>query len=129
MHAGKTHSNTDRHRALAGTSFYMLLGPIVWAIHLTVIYISHAVLCARGIVGSGVISISSLVFVATGAALAVLIAAIAVANGRRRAVSPSSATASAFQHSVMGLLAVVSATGVGWAGATALIVPPCLALR
>lgn len=116
---------------LAGALFYMLLGPIVWAVHLTVVYAGHAVLCVKGVMQGALASriIPFGVALATIVALAALLIAVLAANSRPgRSSVPASAPA-LFQDKVMMTLALLSAFGVVWAGASALIVEPCLTLR
>ena len=62
-------------------------GPIVWAIHLTLVYLGHTLLCALGVssgaLAPGVVSFS--VIIVTAVALAVLVVAVVAANFRVRA--------------------------------------------
>jgi hypothetical protein len=109
-------------------------GPIVWAAHLAIVYGAHTLLCARGYAGQmllGVPLAPAIVVVATVAALlslagVMLAPRLKSAPPRRRADRdpPNS-----FEVRVMRLLALLSAIGVAWAGATAFIIAPCLALR
>jgi hypothetical protein len=114
------------YRRLVGTVLYLLLGPIVWAGHLTIIYSTHAVLCVRGL-ADGPLDVRAIIAVATGVALMVSIAAAVTGWARWR--NRKTEGVSAFQHGVMGLLALLATIGVAFGGATALFVTPCLQLR
>ncbi|MGY3622524.1 hypothetical protein [Bradyrhizobium sp. USDA 10063] len=104
---------------------FLLVGPAVWALHLTAIYGAHALLCARGIAAD---TATAVIMIATGVALIVLMSGAGAAWLKLRRGGAETA-ASSFQASVMSLLAVLSAIGIAWAGATALFVTPCVALR
>ena len=84
---GGDHKN-GTHEPLAGALFYILLGPIVWAIHLTLVYLGHTLLCALGVsfgaLAPGVVSFS--VIIVTAVALIVLTVAVVAANFRWRAL-------------------------------------------
>jgi hypothetical protein len=108
----------ERRRApLARTMLTMLFGPIVWALHFTVLYGTHTIVCARATTG-GAATITALV--ASVVALALLFAG-ALAVYRRRDVR----AVARFCRDVMLLLTLLAACGVAWAGATALLVAPC----
>ncbi|MGD9617478.1 MAG: hypothetical protein AB7H90_23180 [Alphaproteobacteria bacterium] len=114
------------YRTLTGAALYLLLGPIVWAVHLTIIYSTHAVLCARGWAG-GALDIRVIIAVTTGIALAISVAATIA--GWRWSCGSNREGVSAFQHGVMSLLALLATIGIVYGGATALFVSPCLLLR
>lgn len=124
---GGDHKN-GTHEPLAGALFYILLGPIVWAIHLTLVYLGHTLLCAlAGALAPGVVSFS--VIIVTAAALIVLTVAVVAANFRGRAFDDRGAGAVFFRDRIMMALALLSGFGVAWEGASALIIEPCLMLR
>lgn len=116
---------------LAGTLFYILLGPIVWAIHLTVVYLGHTLLCALGVssgaLAPGVATLS--VLIVTVVALIALTIAVLAASSRGRALDDRGSEATFFRDRVMMALALLSGFGVAWEGASALIIDPCLVLR
>ena len=101
-----------------------LAGPLVWAMHLFVIYGSHAVLCSRDMSGrySGIV-----VGAATLTAL-VALAAVGVWGRKSKAFGPPGQTRSFLRNSMM-LLAVLSAFGIVSSGSAVLFLPACLALR
>lgn len=122
----------NTRRPLTGKLFYLLFGPIVWAFHLAMIYAAHAMLCVRSdlLDGARANSIASLIVAATAVALALLVLAMFTEIPRRHNADKSGpAAATSFDQSVMASLALLSAIGVTWAGATALIVDSCLQLR
>jgi hypothetical protein len=125
VHAEEVPRAARRLEVLMAQIVLLLVGPIVWALHLTAIYGAHAVLCARDIpadIGAAVVMIT------TGVALLALLAGAGAAWPRLRGGDSGSATAS-FQASAMGLLALLSAMAIAGAGGTALIVPACAVLR
>jgi hypothetical protein len=113
----------------ASLFFHLLFGPLVWAVHLTIVYATHTIACARGSVlraAFGVDLTQAAVAAVTVAALALLTAAV-VRQRRRCAAAPSteSEPLASFTNSVMMMLVALSAVGIAWAGLTALIVPSC----
>ena len=127
---GGDHKN-GTHEPLAGALFYILFGPIVWAIHLTLVYLGHTLLCALGVsfgaLAPGVVSFS--VIIVTAVALIVLTVAVVAANSRARAFGNRGSGAMFFRDRIMMALALLSGFGVAWEGASALIIEPCLMLR
>lgn len=111
-------------RSLFRTGMLALAGPLIWAMHLLVIYGTHAVLCSRGMPGhySGIVIGS-----ATLLALAVL--AIVPVWSRRAEAFGSQGQTRSFLWNVMVLLAVLSAFAIAWAGSTAFFLSACLAMR
>lgn len=117
--------------SMLGTFIYLLIGPIVWAFHLAAIYGSQ-LLCAvsqSGLFGTRLIS--SIVIAATVAALAPLAAAAwrPRAMARLLRVCTRSDKEIRFLDRVMRLLVTLAVAGIAWAGATALVIPPCAQLR
>lgn len=101
-----------------------LAGPLAWAMHLLVIYGTHAVMCSREVSGrtSGIV-----IGAATLVALVVL-AVVALWGRGPKAFGPPGQTRSFLRNSMM-LLAVLSAFGIVWSGSAMLFLPACLALR
>jgi hypothetical protein len=121
MHRDQTTLENAAHRSLTRTLLSMFLGPIVWALHLTVIYGSHAILCARG--SSGMTG-ANVVIVATIIALVPLVISFWLNR-----THPNREPEPRFQRQVMQLLTLLSAVGILMAGATIAFVPVCLAVR
>jgi hypothetical protein len=121
-------TNPGGRAGLAPTLFYLLFGPVVWAVHLTIIYGAHTLVCARapGVRVLGLDATVLIVIVTTVVALALL--PLSVLAWR---VHPAAGISDGerFYPRLMTLLAVLSACGIVWAGAAALIVAPCVALR
>lgn len=116
--------------ATATTIFALLAGPIVWAAHLGVVYFAQSMLCAHdraadSLFGVGIVP--GIVVVATLGALAVLGAATAT-GVRWRFGTRGSGDTTAYRMIVFGL-AILSATGIVWAGVTTFFLPSCDALR
>ena len=115
------------YRKLVGAVLYLLAGPIVWAVHFTIIYSTHALLCARGLAG-GPVDARVIIAVATGIGLVISITAT-LAGWWSRGANRDTKGVSAFQHDAMSLLALLATIGIAFGGATALFVTPCLLLR
>lgn len=124
-------NKSEAREPLAGAVFHVLLGPIVWAVHLTLVYGGHTLLCvksvASGALAAGAVSLG--VVIVTAAALIVLIVAVVAAHFRGRALENRGPATMFFRDRVMMILALLSGVGVAWEGASALIVGPCLMLR
>lgn len=128
--------NTRRggNRSETGTFLYMLLGPIVWALHFTLIYGAHTLLCLgkpSTAPAAGIDSAALVIFAATFVALCMLAAAVAFPAETRRLFFAAGwpAEQRKFQHRTMILLASLSALGIVWAGASAAFVNACMQLR
>ena len=128
---GSETSSFDRLRG-PSTLLYLSLGPIVWAVHFAIVYGAHTLLCAVGGSGGfGARAATLVVIIATVVALILLSLPMLAPTmmRRRRPGSTEPASLSSFAQGVMALLALLSALGVAWAGAAALIVAPCISLR
>jgi hypothetical protein len=121
MPRSEAHPHERRQAPLARTMLTVLFGPIVWAMHFAVLYGTHTIVCARATTGDAA---TTTALAATVAALALLLAGAVAAYRRRDARHDASAVAR-FCRDVMLLLTLLSACGVAWAGATALLVAPC----
>jgi hypothetical protein len=123
-----THANTHGADTASGvgTLVYLTIGPILWALHLAVVYGLQPVLCRYSVeVNLAVVGI------ATVTALVVLLGAVARPKVLARllhARAPSQASRR-FHRRVMRWAALLSAAGIIWAGAAALVVPACEGLR
>lgn len=115
-------------RSATGTIFYILLGPVLWAAHLTLIYFLHSMLCAHVV---AVHAIPALVVVATGVAVVVIALPMLAPKAASSVFRASgwSEEALSFYARLMRGLALLSLAGVVWGGATALVIPECAALR
>lgn len=116
------------------TLLYLLFGPIVWALHLTLVYGVQSVACAvagpglRPLAG-GLDPVQLTILAATAAAL------LALAGGWRGLANPGGAMSegvderSHFIVDTMRLLLVLSALGIIAAGSATLVLPTCADLR
>jgi hypothetical protein len=111
--------------SITSAVLYLTSGPIVWAIHLTLVYGTHTLVCTQTPSG-GADATFAVLAVTARALVAIFVALAASAAAQRRAGHDSPL---AFYHRATTWLAWLSAFGVACAGATALIVEPCLALR
>lgn len=120
----KPNTHNGRTPTITGTLAFMLLGPILWALHLTAIYGSQSLLCARGMAGP----VPDLIFAATAVTLG-LMAVCLLAPERLRAAMRASGwppEQQYFHERVAMLLHILSAFGVAAAGAGAFLVGPCI---
>jgi len=117
--------STDTASSL-GTLVYLTIGPILWGSHLFAVYGLQPVLCARGAsVSTAFVAIATIVVL--GLLLAVMLWPRAVARLlHAQAVSRASRR---FHRRAMRWAGLLSAAGILWAGAAALIVPACEGLR
>ncbi len=121
--------------SVAAALTFLLIGPLLWAGHLFLVYALQAVLCAFRITGTAVVD--PLLIEAAVAALTLAVAAallLALWRPRRtagllRAAGLLDGENGAFMVSVMRLLAALSLAGVAWAGATVLLLEACPQLR
>lgn len=120
--------------ATAGTSLLLLAGPIIWGLHFGTVYFAQSMLCAHGlsdvrIAGVGIVPL--IVFVATLIALAGLGAAVLLSSTTQPGQSDSwwSPADDRFRRRVTLVLALLSAFGILWAGATIAVVPACPPIR
>ncbi|HET6628160.1 MAG TPA: hypothetical protein VFG91_00130 [Woeseiaceae bacterium] len=121
--------------SVASALIYLLIGPLVWAGHLFLVYAPQSALCAFRITGFASIAprlIEAVVVAVTVPAAVALLLAI----GRPRQTARLFRAAGfldgengRFMVSVMRLLAALSFAGVLWAGATVLLLPACPQLR
>lgn len=105
--------------------FRTLFGPLLWAVHFSLLYLLHTAFCVMGVrIGdpAGAMLLSSLLLTLGAVAL---LAWFFVLRWRSRAVQ----LANAFLDEASLLLIVLSAAGVVWAGAAAGFIEACAPLR
>lgn len=119
---------------LAGGIFYLLIGPVIWAAHLLLVYGPQSALCAFR--ADGMIAVAPFVITALVGVLTVIsMAVLALVFWRPRQVArllrfeAAEETDRRFSISVMRLLTALSFAGVTWAGAVVLFLDPCAQLR
>ena len=108
-------------------AFNLTLGPLIWAAHLAVVYAVHSFGCARDLFGAGLFGLEQPQLIIAGATV---FAVLGIAAGLPVRVSarPMEQEQS-FERGVTIGLAGLSTFGVLAAGAAALIIPACAALR
>ena len=122
-------SENAKNRTLRGIGMlvYLSVGPILWALHLTVVYGTHTLVCARAISRTLPLGFDTAQFVilsATAVALVFMFSALLIPSRQTRPFQgPPSVPA--FYPRVMALLVLLSAFGVVWAGVAALILRSC----
>ncbi|MGE0233033.1 MAG: hypothetical protein AB7O39_16070 [Flavobacteriaceae bacterium] len=117
----------DTKPSAVGTLAFINAGPIIWAIHLTLIYGGHTLLCTplqmREIAGPYVLAV-------TAAALLALGAFLLRPHFWASACGLPPTTADRPQYdSLARLLATLGVVAVAWAGATAFFLSACVAAR
>jgi hypothetical protein len=125
-------TNGDR-RSTFGTLTYVLIGPIIWAAHFSAIYAVQSVGCAIAGADMAVqrdFVILTVVWVATGAAITVLSAALVAPRGSGRMLGAGSwpAPQPASYRRIMTILAVLSVFGIAAAAGVTLFLPVCTVL-
>jgi hypothetical protein len=123
-----------RFQSTPATIIYLLLGPIVWALHFTTVYFSQSLICAREFAiapRASIYSIEAIVVAATLIALTVLVL-IAFAQtrlahmfGEHRAHEGERR----FQRRLMMALVLLSAISITYVGTTVLFAHACATLR
>jgi hypothetical protein len=115
---------TSSCQTLRSALFLLLLSPIVWAIHLFLIYFAHTVLCTRGVAPQA----SEIVI-----AIATLAALIAVGSHllttTSRARKGDATNTRQFQYRTSAILSAISIIGILWAGFTPIFVQACATAR
>jgi hypothetical protein len=120
----------ENMRSTAGTLVFILIGPIAWALHLSVLYFSQSMLCAHGAADTGIafgIGLAPFIIgVATAGALLLVMSATLFPQRASRLLSAGwGGETGEFNMRVMGALALLSSIGVAWGGLAALILPSC----
>lgn len=107
-----------------GTLIYLLFGPILWAIQLTVVYGGHTLVCSQGGTAAAAHSMTLVVSAVIGIAdLAFLLAPGAFARGLGLTRDMDARRAYERVAWVGGALALVA---IVWTGTTVLVVDACL---
>lgn len=110
-------------QSFVGTLFLTLAGPIIWSMHLLVIYGVHAVICSQSVSGRGAQTV-------VGAATLIGLAALALIAARNPAEAFGGKNKTQhFLRRTMLLLALLSAFGIIWAGTAIFFLPACLPMR
>jgi hypothetical protein len=117
-----------RGRSTPGTILYILLGPILWSAHFTVLYSVQSMLCAHG-VGEHLVP----VIVAAATMVAVLVTGVLIllpnATSRIFGAGGWEGDAAVFHVRAMRGLAALSTAAIVWGGLTSVFIPGCLTLR
>jgi hypothetical protein len=106
-----------------GTLAYLLLGPLAWALQLTLVYAGHTLVCSQGgsaALGDGlVIVVSAVLAVLVGSFLLFPLAVARVLGLTREMDARAAYDRIARVAGVLALVAIV------WTGATAVLVEAC----
>ena len=108
-------------------AFNLTLGPLIWAAHLAVVYAVHSFGCARDLFGAGLFGLDQPQLVIAGATVFAILG-IGAGLPIRVSAQPVEQEQS-FERGVAIGLAGLSIFGVLAAGAAAVIIPACAALR
>lgn len=125
---------TNSNRQGMGTLVFILIGPIIWAVHLTLIYGSQSSLCAFNLGedragGNGVVI--AIILAATAACMAI-VGFSAVRAGFVHALIARAAPPAeqvGFIVAIMRILAGLSILAIFYGGLGAVILPACDQLR
>ena len=114
-------------RSVVRVAFNLTLGPLIWAAHLAVVYGVHSFGCGRDLFGAGLFGLDQPQLIIIGATL---FAVLGIGAGLPIRVSAQPMEQEQrFERGVAIGLAALSIFGVLAAGAAALIIPACAALR
>lgn len=121
-------------RSTAGTLSYLLLGPLVWAVHFTVLYVTQSTLCSLGQATdsvSGMNIVTVIVTLATGVAFGLLAVAMLKADLVSKHFNAGGWPRSqrTFHTRVMVLMAVLAAFAIAAAALAAIFIETCSQLR
>jgi hypothetical protein len=125
---------SPRPGSATATIVYMLLGPILWALHFTFVYGAHTLRCTAAVVGTPVPvgggALAAAIVAVTVAVVALLVGTVLRPEAAARALGVDRAGDRArFAARTMVVLAVLSALGIAWAGAAPLLLESCAAVR
>lgn len=114
-------------RSVVRVAFNLTLGPLIWAAHLAVVYAVHSFGCARDLFGAGLFGLEQPQLIIAGATV---FAVLGIGAGLPIRVSAQPVEQEqSFERGVAIGLAGLSIFGVLAAGAAAVIIPACAALR
>lgn len=114
-------------RSVLRVAFNLTLGPLIWAAHLAVVYAVHSFGCARDLFGAGLFGLEQPQLIIAGATV---FAVLGIGAGLPIRVSAQPVEQEqSFERGVAIGLAGLSIFGVLAAGAAAVIIPACAALR
>jgi hypothetical protein len=121
MQQGRSSQPASR---IFGAAVFVLLGPLIWALHLAIVFATHHAACLRGGDERTVVAV---VVTATLAAAGVLFAAVLrpVPLARQLRGPANDDSVGVFLESLMRWLAVLSLAGIAWAGSALVFVPVC----
>jgi hypothetical protein len=114
-------------RSVVRVAFNLTLGPLIWAAHLAVVYAVHSFGCARDLFGVGLFGLEQPQLIIAGATVFAILG-IGAGLPIRVSAQPVEQEQS-FERGVAIGLAGLSIFGVLAAGAAAVIIPACAALR
>jgi hypothetical protein len=126
--------DTASTRQMIGTLVFIMLGPILWAVQLTLIYGAQSSLCAFGVgVGSDGGNMLAAGIVIAASAMCMVLAGVALARPDASYGLITSAGVPSEQRGflvgVMRLLAGLSLLAMLYAGLGAVLLPACAQLR
>lgn len=115
--------NPDTGPSVVAVLTYMMMGLGIWALHLTLVYGAHTLICALG--GS---AWASSMFIAAATVIAAAPLLLALLNQRRlaRLLGLSDTLAGRRTYDAISrFINILSVAGILWAGATVAIVSSC----
>jgi hypothetical protein len=110
----------------------LTFGLLIWSLHLTLVYGVHTIACARDFTPTWIFGLAfpvlAIVVITVVGVLVTGVGGWWLAAGRRNG-SAELRQEKEFERRVILLIAFLASVGMFWAGAAALFVSPCLALR
>ncbi|MGF7163339.1 hypothetical protein FHS85_005002 [Rhodoligotrophos appendicifer] len=119
-------------RPMMGVFVYLLWGPLLWSLHLLLVYASHTGLCRMELADWHGLPLVQGIIIGVTVALAAAATALLIwpkTFFRAFVGSQPGADLDTFIMRTMRLLAVLSIGGILWSGMAAIVLPSCLQLR
>ncbi len=134
-HSPRDETGSEQRRgSTLGTILYVLIGPIVWALHFTVLYAVHGFSCglaSDGRIAPMPVAILMAVWIATIAAIGLLGAALLAPERMALQLKTDvwSVPQRRFHRQTMSVLCLLSVVAILFAGASTLFVDVCALVR
>jgi hypothetical protein len=112
---------TSRRESFVLVSLIVLVGPLLWALHFTALYLIHTLVCAS-LARDAPTMVPIIIAVATLMAAAPILLFLFWP----RLLSRYHGDAGSFLRATLALLLVLSLAAIAWGGMSALLVPACV---
>lgn len=111
----------SRRESFALVATLVLVGPLLWALHFTALYLIHTLVCVS-LAGEAPALVPIIIAVATLLAAAPILLFLFWPRLLRR----YHGDAGSFLRAILTLLLILSLAAVAWGGMSALLVPACV---